>query len=174
MIELLAARMAISLKRSVPDHPTSVEVFKFAISMMLNLLFVVVATLVISLFTGHTGEAAVILISFAVLRQLTGGMHLKSNLQCAVFSTLIFTGISMLSVSSTWTIAATITAIMIISFLAPVGIERQSRIPVKYFPYMKLAALLLVASNFLILSPALALSFLAQSVTLVLGKVVKS
>ncbi|MNC48119.1 hypothetical protein D3C75_972150 [compost metagenome] len=80
----------------------------------------------------------------------------------------------MLSVSSTWTIAATITAIMIISFLAPVGIERQSRIPVKYFPYMKLAALLLVASNFLILSPALALSFLAQSVTLVLGKVVKS
>ncbi|WP_019909609.1 accessory gene regulator B family protein [Paenibacillus sp. HW567] len=174
MIELLAAKMAFSLKRSVPDHPSSVEVFKFAIAMMLNVIFIVLATLGISLFTGHTGEAAAILISFALLRQLTGGIHLKSNLQCTVVSTLTFTGISLLVLPELWTVLATTAALLAILLLAPVGIDQQSRIPPKYFPYMKLAALLLVASNYFILSPVLALSFLAQSVTLVLGKVVRS
>ncbi|OKP84162.1 accessory regulator AgrB [Paenibacillus sp. P3E] len=174
MIEMLAARIAGSLKRSVPDHPSSVEVFTFAISMMLNLFFIVAATLGISLHTGRTGEIATILISFALLRQLTGGLHLKSNLQCVVVSTILFTGISLIAVGQMWIITATMAAVLIIFFIAPVGISQQSTIPSKYYPYMKLAAMLLVASNFLFLSPALALSFLAQSITLVLGKVVRS
>ncbi|WP_379161833.1 accessory gene regulator ArgB-like protein [Paenibacillus sp. sgz5001063] len=174
MIEMLAARMAVTLKRSVPDHPSSVEVFTFAISMMLNLLFIVAATLGISLYNGRTVDVVITLISFAILRQLTGGMHLRSNLRCAIASTLLFTGISLLSLGQFWIITATAAAIIIICIFAPVGISQQSTIPSKYYPYMKLAAIVLVAFNFLILSPALAFSFLAQSITLVLGKVVRS
>ncbi|MNI21834.1 putative regulator protein [compost metagenome] len=174
MIEHLAARMALSIKRSVPDHPTSTAVFQFAISMLLNLLFVVITTFGISLVTGHTSEAAAVLISFALLRQLTGGMHLKTNLQCGVCSTLVFTIISVADLSTVLTVAATLTAMLIVFLLAPVGIDKQSRIPAKYYPYMKLAALLLIASNLLVLSPVLSLSFLAQSITLILGKVVRT
>lgn len=173
MIEQLATRMAVSIKRSVPNHPSSVEIFKFAISIMLNLLIVVVATMGISLITGRPGEAASILISFALLRQLTGGMHLKSNLLCAVFSATTFTVISLINMDEVYILAVTLVAAFIVLFLAPVGIEKQSRISSKYYPYMKLAALMLIASNVLILSPALSLSFLAQSITLVLGKVVR-
>ncbi|MGN7761566.1 accessory gene regulator B family protein [Paenibacillus sp. 22594] len=107
---------------------------------------------------------ATILILFALLGQLTGGMHLKSNMQCAVASTILFTGISLHAMGQMWTISATMAAILIIFFIAPS----------KYYPYMKLAAILLDASNFLLLSPALAFSFLAQSITLVLGKGVRS
>ncbi|ASA23177.1 accessory gene regulator ArgB-like protein [Paenibacillus donghaensis] len=174
MIEQLAFKMAVSLKRSVPDHPTSVEVFKFAISMMLNLMFVVIATFALSFITGHTSEAAIVLLSFALLRQLTGGMHLKTNLQCVLVSTGVFTVITLLDLSQRVTITATLIAFVIVFFLAPVGIAQQSRIPAKYYPYMKLAALVLVASNFFILSIALSISFLVQSFTLVLGRVMKS
>ena len=174
MIEQLAFKMAVSLKRSVPGHPTSVEVFKFAISMILNLMFVVIATLALSFITGYTSKAAVVLLSFALLRQLTGGMHLKTNLQCVLVSTGIFTVITLIDFSNRITIAATLISFAIVFFLAPVGIAQQSRIPAKYYPYMKLIALVLIVSNLFFLSTALSLSFLVQSFTLVLGRMIKS
>lgn len=173
MIEQLALRMAVSLKKTVPNHPSSVEIFKFAISMLLNIVSIVTATLCLSLITGRTKEIAVILIAFAVMRQLTGGMHLKTNMRCVVYSTVIFTTISLLDIGKGLTITATVIAFGLVLLIAPVGIQRQSRIDPKYYPYMKLVALVLIASNLLLLSPPLSLSLLVQGITLFLGREVK-
>ncbi|MBW4081855.1 accessory gene regulator ArgB-like protein [Paenibacillus sp. S150] len=173
MIENLALKMAVSLKKSVPNHPSSVEIFKFAIALLLNVAFIVAATLGISLISGRTREAAVILLSFAVLRQLTGGVHLKTNMQCVIYSTVIFTTISLIDLGKGVTIAATILAFGLVLILAPVGIDKQSRIPAAYYPFMKLAALLLIASNAFFLSQPASLSMLIQGITLILGREVE-
>ncbi len=173
MIENLALKMAVFLKRSVPNHPSSVEIFEFAIALLLNVIFIVAATLGISLITGRTREIIIILLSFAVLRQLSGGMHLKTNMQCVFYSTVIFTTISLIDLSKGVTIAATILAFGLVLILAPVGIDKQSRIPAKYYPYMKMAALLLIASNFFFMSQAGSLSMLVQGITLILGREVE-
>jgi accessory gene regulator B len=166
--------MAVSLKRTVPNHPSSVEIFKFAISLLLNIVFIVTATLVISLFTGRTREAVIIMLAFAAMRQLTGGMHLKTNMRCVIYSTVIFTVISLLDLGKGITIAATILAFGLVFFIAPVGIAQQSRIPEKYYPYMKLAALMIIASNLFFLSSVLSLSLVVQGITLFLGREVES
>jgi len=170
MIDQLAFKMAVSLKRSVPNHPSSVEIFKFSIALLLNMLFIILASTGISLLTGHTYELLIGFISFAILRQLTGGLHLKSNLGCVICSTIILSVISLMNYGESLTIAITIIAFGLVCFFAPAGIGSQSRIPEKYYPYMKLAALLMIASNLLILSPVISLSFLVQGVTLILGR----
>lgn len=173
MIEQLAFKMAVSLKRSIPDHPSSVEIFKFSISLLLNMTFIIVLTLAVSILTGRTEEIMIILLSFAVLRQLTGGIHLKTNMQCVLYSTIIFTVISLLEVGKGITVGASLLALGLVFLFAPRGIDKQSRIPRKFYPYMKLAALMLVAANFIILSSVLAFSFLVQAITLIFGEKVK-
>ena len=67
------------IKRQVPDHKSSVSVLKHAITIILNVLCIVVFTLLISIFTGNMKQAVIALVGFAVLRQFSGGYHLKTG-----------------------------------------------------------------------------------------------
>ena len=94
MISLLAEKIAKYIKIHIPDHPASVNVLKHSISFILNVLFVVSLSLLVSVFTQKTFEAGIILISFAMLRQVSGGIHLKSGVLCVILTTLGITIVS--------------------------------------------------------------------------------
>ncbi|MEK3718899.1 accessory gene regulator ArgB-like protein [Paenibacillus sp. FSL R7-0333] len=170
MIESLASRMATGIKHQVPEHPASFAVLKFAIAVILNVLFIVALTLAISLLTGRTNEVVQILVSFALLRQVSGGAHMKSGTACVLFTTALFTILSFIDVNSTVVLLFNGASLLIVLWLAPTGIERQTRIPRNHWPKLKFIAVLLVAANFAIGSPVIAASFLAQSVSLIISR----
>ncbi|KJD42547.1 accessory gene regulator ArgB-like protein [Paenibacillus terrae] len=167
MIEPLALRMAQHIKSVVPDHPASVAVLQHALAVLLNMVFITGLTLVISVFTGHTREVVTIMAAFAFLRQMTGGLHLKSGMGCVAVSTLLFTGLSFIVLDHKWTMIATIMSMLLILLFAPAGIENQTRIPPKYFPLLKVLALCVVGLNFYFSDPVTAVSFLSQTILLI-------
>ncbi len=79
MIETMAERIAHYIKASTPDHQATVPVLKYALAVLLNMVFILVFTLGIATITGKVVEAAILLGTFALLRQLTGGVHLKTD-----------------------------------------------------------------------------------------------
>ncbi|MEC0234099.1 accessory gene regulator B family protein [Paenibacillus kribbensis] len=167
MIEPLALRMAQHIKMVVPDHPASVPVLKHALAVILNVVFITGLTLVISIFTGRMREVLTIMAAFAFLRQMTGGIHLKSGMGCVAVSTLLFTGLSFIKLNYNWTIGATLVSMSLIFIFAPAGIERQTRIPPRYFPLLKAIAFITVSLNLWIAYPFIAISFFVQSLTLI-------
>lgn len=170
MLESMSGKLALTIKNIVPEHPASYAVLKFAISVVLNVVFIIALTLVVSLLTGRTSEALQILISFALLRQVSGGAHLRSGTACILFTATLFTVLSFVEVSPLYVMLMNAASLLVVLWLAPIGIERQTRIPKRHWHKLKIVALLLVASNFVVGSPVIAASFLAQSLSLIIAR----
>ncbi|ASA20894.1 accessory gene regulator ArgB-like protein [Paenibacillus donghaensis] len=167
MIEKWSACTAQAIKRIVPHHPASEAVLKYALEGVYNALLIIVGTLLISAFTGRTAEAVTILISFALLRQISGGKHLKSGVGCVIFTTAAFTLLSWIRPDMGLTQILNVISLLLVSKYAPSRIEQQSRIPRAYYPVLKIMAALLIGINFVVASPVIAVSFFAQALTLI-------
>lgn len=167
LIDALSLHIAKHIKSVVPDHPASVPVLKHALAVILNLVFIISLTIIISIFTGNVIEAVTVMAAFAFLRQLTGGIHLKSGMGCVAVSTLLFTGLSFIKLDYNWTIGVTLVSMLLIFVFAPAGIERQTRIPPRYFPLLRSGALIVVSFNLWIANPFIAISFFVQSLSLI-------
>jgi len=174
MINTLAGKLAMGIKKIVPESPQSVEVLRYAISFILNAFFIIGASLLISLFTGKVIEVTIILIGYALLRQVSGGVHLKSGTLCIVISTAGATALSFVSFDRNTLILVTVVSLLLALVYAPSRIDKQTRIPAKYYPVLKLLSLLIISSSFVIHSAALASAFLLQTLTLVRRKEVQS
>ncbi|AZK47292.1 accessory gene regulator ArgB-like protein [Paenibacillus lentus] len=167
MINLMADKIAVEIKRTAPDHPASVAVLRYSIALLLNAVLIISITLLLSVFTGRTQEIMILLVSFAILRQVSGGIHLNSGMKCVISTAALFTLLSLIELSSSYVMIINGIAALLCLIFAPSRIEKQTRISVKYYPLLKLASVLIVCSNFLIMSPVLSLSFFAQSMLLI-------
>jgi accessory gene regulator B len=92
---------------------------------------------------------------------------LKSGMKCVLFSTSAMTLISLSSFNYKITFSMGIASLFLVGIFAPSNIKKQSRrIPEKDYPRLKLYSLIIVGSNLVIGSPAVASAFLIQSITL--------
>jgi len=167
VIYYLSSRTAAAIKRQVPQHTASQEVLRYSLSMILNVLFIVCLTFGVSLWTGNTREAVEILISFAILRQLTGGIHLKSGDACVLVTSGLFTVLSFFHLSGWPLVVMGVISLALILRYAPTGIEKQSRIPRRHYPKLKAAAALLIIISLFLGSAPVAISFFVQATTLI-------
>jgi accessory gene regulator B len=167
MIGILSYKIAAAIKAKVPEHPASIEVLKYSISAILNIIFIVILSLLVSILLGKVTAALTVLIAFALLRQLSGGVHLKSGILCVLVTTALVTVLSFASMSDNLTYGTTFAAVIIAFLYAPSRIEQQTRIKPKYFPLLKWLSVILIATNFLIVSPVIAATFLFQTLTLI-------
>lgn len=167
MIENIAYRLAVGLKNRVPNHPTSINVFRFTFAALINAFSIIILTLGISFFTGKTVEAIVILTSFAVLRGVSGGIHLKSGDKCVVVTTTLFTVISLIDLTKTVVVLLNGISVVLAYLYAPSRIEKQSRIDPKHYPKLKYVSILIIATNFLVMSSVLAVTMFVQCVLLI-------
>ncbi|WP_235775636.1 MULTISPECIES: accessory gene regulator ArgB-like protein [Paenibacillus] len=167
VIEQLSAYTAAAIKRAVPDHPASEAVLKYALEGIYNALFIITLSLIISAITGRVGEAATLLLAFAVLRQITGGIHLKSGTLCVLVSTATVTLLSFVPVSTPLFFFGQTVSLLLILLFAPSRIERQSRFPKSLYPLLKGMGLLLILANLWIHSSMIAAAFFVQSLTLI-------
>ena len=168
MINRLAQLIAVRIKLVVPDHPASVNVLRYSISFFLNALFIIIISLILALGTHRIPETAIVLTAFAVLRQVSGGAHLKSGTLCVIVSTTLITVLSFMSfLNNSYIFWINVTSLLLVSLFSPSRIDHQTRIQVRYYPLLKCLSILIVCSNFLIGSSVLASTFLAQSITLI-------
>jgi len=167
MIEAMAGALAARVKRVVPEHPASEAVMKYSLTLIINGTSIIGLSLLISLVTGRFYEALTVLIAFALLRQMSGGIHLKSGTVCMVVSTVGVTLLSYASFSTEYVYGFTAVAALLALIYAPSRIEKQSRINPKYYPLLRVYSVLLISINFLIGSPVIAASFFLQGLTLI-------
>ncbi|GIO57949.1 accessory gene regulator B family protein [Paenibacillus cineris] len=173
IIEAVSLRIAEGIKRQVPEHKSSVNVLKHAISIVLNVVLIVAATLIVSLFTGNTKEAAIALVSFALLRQFSGGLHLKTGISCVLVTTALFTAISYIDLSVMYLQILNALSLLLVLIYVPCKIEKQSRIPKKYYPVLRVICAVMVLASMLIQSPTLAVTFFVQALSLIHRKEVR-
>jgi accessory gene regulator B len=169
MIDNMAHRIAVSIKKNVPDHPTSIAVMQHSLSFILNTAFIISLSLIISFFTNKIGETAMALIAYAMLRQVSGGAHLKSGVLCVVVSTPMIVAISLMSYNSNLVLIINVLAVVLTLLLAP-KIHRRTRIKPEYYPLLKILSVLIISTNFFFESPVLASAFIIQSLTLIPGR----
>jgi accessory gene regulator B len=163
----IAYKIAISLKKRAPNHHGSVEVLQFAVEALLNTCSTIILALGISLFTGKLAATGLALISFALLRMLSGGFHLKNGWSCTLVSAITANLVSFGHYSFTTITLMTGISIILAAVFAPSRIEEQTRIPVKYFPVLKVLSMVLISSNLFIGSSVIATAFLIQSLLLI-------
>ncbi|PWW37425.1 MULTISPECIES: accessory gene regulator ArgB-like protein [Paenibacillus] len=167
MIEMISYRLAKGLKDNIPHHPASMDVFRFSIAAIINALSIIIFTLLISLWTDKINEATIVLIAFAILRQVSGGIHLNSGDKCVLVTTLLFTAITFTGYLKDYTMIMTVLSMILALIYAPSRIENQSRIDPKHYPFLKLLSIIIIATNLLIDSSVLAATFFVQCLTLI-------
>lgn len=166
MIEAIALRWAQWMKDTVPEHPTSIAVIKFALQLLIGAALTLAFAIILSLFTGKTAETLLVLLSFGMLRAVSGGFHFKSALACVITTVLASNILAYSTFEYTTILILNGTSVLLALLFAPSRIERQTRIPKKYYPMLKVISLLIISTNFIIMSPILASTFSLQAITL--------
>jgi accessory gene regulator B len=166
MIDKMANQIAVAIKKNVPDHPTSIAVMKHSLSFVLNTVFIISLSLLIALFTNRISEAALALLTYAILRQVSGGAHLKSGMLCVVVSTLMITVISLMSFNAEIVLILNVITVILALVLSP-KIHRRTRIKLQYYPLLKMISVLIICTNFYFESPVLATAFFIQTLSLI-------
>ncbi|XEC96010.1 accessory gene regulator B family protein [Paenibacillus tarimensis] len=167
MLKTLSKGIAARIKESAPDHPASAAVLQYSISFILNAVVIIVLSILISLFTGRTTDVLIALFIFALLRQISGGFHLKSGTACVVVSVAAANILPFIQLNNTGVLVSTIISMILVIFFAPSRIEKQTKIPKSWYPMLKMIALIIVGSNLLIKSDIIACTVLLQSITLI-------
>lgn len=169
MIEFAAEKLAWAIKRANRDETASVEVLRYALIVLMNTLGTLILSLSIGIMTEAFGATCLSLASFALLRSVSGGYHLKSADLCVAVSSAMMSSFPHIPLSDKWTYTLTFASLMIVWLLAPQDIEDKSRIPAKYSPLLKWLSCMLVSANLLLASSVVALSFFAQAVSLIMS-----
>ncbi|KAF6614361.1 accessory gene regulator B family protein [Paenibacillus sp. EKM102P] len=170
-LDTIALNIATHIKTVVPDHPSSIDVLKHGISVAINTVSIILLTIGISFFTDRMQEALLAMVSFSMLRQIVGGIHLKSNIVCIVVSTVLLTALSFASFNYNWVVITSIISIVLILVYAPSRVEGKTRISKQHYPLLKFMGVAIVALNLWLAFPVVAASFFVQSLTLIEGGV---
>lgn len=165
-VERFSEELALSI-HSHAKNSSSVAVLKFALINMINLLIVMVMVLIICIITGDLVSGLIAFFAFPILRYFSGGLHFKSAYVCNVVSALMILSAVYIPVSfrsvGIWMSAASIILLLI---YAPSGVKR-SRLDPKYYPVLKVIAVLIVGTSLILQSALLAKIFFLQSLTLI-------
>ena len=160
MIENLSGYFAKRLNGFTQNKEISVDHVRYIIALQLHVLIIFIGVILIALFTGKVGEAIIAFISLGILRRYSGGFHLKTLEGCAIFTILLITIVTLSNVNE-------IMSVNLLALIIVLIFSKKSK-------QLIFISLLLISTNFFIYSEVIALSFLAQSLTLISFKEVRT
>ncbi len=167
MIEGLADKMAVTIKRMNPEDTSSLAVLKFGLTIFLETASIVILSLLIGWMTGKLSETGVVLLATLALRSVSGGFHFKTFAVCTAVSTFTIAVIPHILVFNSLTMGLTLASLVLVVWFAPSYVENHTRVPSKYYPLLKIISLLMVGSNLYFHSYLLALTYSVQAVSLI-------
>jgi accessory gene regulator B len=167
-VDQLSSIIAEAIKRN-STNSSSIPVLKLGISTTLNFSIMVLIVTAITLFTNDFLKGLFAVIAFCGLRYFSGGLHIKSANVCNIISAAIVL-ISVYLPTIYWYngLVFNILSVGLLLWNAPSGIKR-SKLPVKYYPVLKLIAVVIVSANFFFQSSLLATVFFIQALTTIHG-----
>lgn len=168
MVESLAERLAVRIKKANPSQTASVSVMKFALIIVINFLIPAVSSLIFGALTGKWTETLTAMGFFIALRMASGGYHFETPLPCMLASFSIIAIPPHIALTETWTQLLTAAALILTAWLAPANMKGYNTMPEKYYPLLKLASVLIVSANFLLLSGTAAIVLAVQGITLLI------
>ncbi|MBG9786901.1 accessory gene regulator ArgB-like protein [Brevibacillus laterosporus] len=166
MIEKLSHFLAVKIHAADPEKKESVEVLSYSLSITLNYLLILFFSLLIGFLTNKFAETIVAMISFIALRIFSKGYHAKTLTTCFVLTTAIIAVIPHVPIREYTSITNILNVILVLIF-APNGSFEEGTISKSRAQLLKGASVLIVASNFLMSSQVVALSFFIQSLLLI-------
>ena len=167
MVEKLAFRLAHWLKSEVPEHPYSEARLQFGFHLFLNTVLTLAAATILGLLFDNYRETMQALFAFGLLRMISGGYHFKSATVCIVVSSGVAASLPFVELSALSITILNLSNVVLAMIFAPSRIEEQTRIPSRYFPALKIASTVMVASNFLFQSQLLAITWFIQAISLI-------
>lgn len=164
MLEKLSNYIATEIKNADPHGPGTVEVLEYELSNRINVVAILLLTILWGWLLGHLGESLIAMLSFAIARKFSGGVHLKSLTLCAIVSSSLFAVIPTISLNQIQFIILNI--VTFISFLcyAPRDFDELNAQVNRH--KTKIYALLSFLLGLLFLSPLVTLSFFIQALTI--------
>ncbi|WP_313639791.1 accessory gene regulator B family protein [Paenibacillus sp.] len=164
----LAFRIVSAIKKTNPEQTHSIEVMQYALSIILNTLFIITVSLLIGGFTGQLMGTLIALLSFGLLRMCSGGAHLKTARACNITSIFICSLIPHLtSLSHSYLIWINLFSLISMVLFAP-NPDRNAQLSKDWYLGLKLLSIMLVLSNFWINSSVIGLAFFIQSLTVII------
>lgn len=151
-IEVLAHKVAVTLKRWNPDITAHVEDIRYGAAYFINYYSVIIVSLIIGLFSGEFLWTGVSLVAFGILRKYTGGYHFKSLTGCAIVTIVLLSLIPHLRINTLWVQSLNIISILLIVLFVESKTNR----------YM---GAMLIMTNVLFASPTISLAFFVQALT---------
>lgn len=167
MIETLAEKISTYLKDQNEEETTSIAIMKYSLIIIINVLVTIIFSFTIGAITGKLLETSVTFAIASILRFISGGFHFKSATNCIVVSTILISCIPHIAISKEISFYFTLLGLILFIIYAPSNITGHTRIPEKYFPYLKLVSVVFVGCNLIIQNQIFALIFLLQGISLI-------
>ncbi|WP_081823923.1 accessory gene regulator B family protein [Paenibacillus sp. UNC451MF] len=137
---------------------------KYSLILLINTSLSIVISMIICLATGHLLQCLVGIFAYMLIRFVTGGLHMSSSLSCCLLSIIIFNSIAITNFNyNSLFIFLDIVSICTFYITAPNNIQDISKINPKYYPILRILAILIVSSNFYFQSTILTAAFFIQA-----------
>lgn len=160
-------RISSAIKQANPEETCSIEIMQYSLNIILNTLFIVVSSALFGWLLGNEAATLLFFAGFSVLRVCSGGFHLRTAAACNIVTTLLCVLTPyFIEVSGRSLLLVNLFSLMIMCFFAP-NPDKNARIPNRWYPYLKVVSVVLVAANFFTTSSVLGLAFLVQSLTVI-------
>ncbi|SFL24888.1 accessory gene regulator B [Paenibacillus sp. 1_12] len=163
IIDQSAEFLAKSIRKNYSEAGSETAL-KYALSLIINTFISITISLLFCLITGHFIQCVLGIAAFILIRSITGGMHASSSMSCCIISILIFNTIAFVTFDySLYSAVLDAAAIVVFLITTPNNIQNMSSLDPKYYPILKLIAVLMVSSNFIIQSTMLTAAFCIQA-----------
>lgn len=163
----LAHHISVRIKEANPEETASVEIMQYALAIIFNSLIIFAGTALTGWLLGHFKDTMLFLISFSLLRFLSGGFHLKTAAACNLATILLCTmAPTFIHIPNQWVWIPTAISLLIMLVLAP-NPDHNAQVPRHLFPLLKILAMALVILNFFMNSAVIGLAFVLQSLTII-------
>lgn len=166
IVETLAESLATKIEQVNPGQTASVPVMKFALIILINFTIPVVASMAFGAFTGKWFETLIAMSYFVVMRMISGGYHFESPIPCMLMTFAIIAIPPHVEMSEKSTLILTSFSLVLVILLSPSNMKGYNTISEKYYPLLKVFSVLIVSSNFILLSGAAAIVLAVQGITL--------
>ncbi|AGR47482.1 accessory gene regulator B protein [Brevibacillus phage Abouo] len=165
MVEKVSKKLATLIYEANPQ--SSVPVLNYSISVTLNFLAIMIFTILIGYFFDRLSETMTALFSFVLLRAFSGGYHLKSLDGCVVATVAIIAIIPYIPMFTLTTVALNVISAILVLLLAPNNVFDEVKVPKEKYLFLRSISFIIVCTNFVFMSPVIALSFFVQSLLLI-------
>jgi accessory gene regulator B len=163
----IANKMAVKIKQLNPQQTHSVELMQYALTILLNTLFVIICSLLIGAILHTFLQTFLVLATLMITRFFSGGQHFKSAWACNIFSIFLCVAIPLIpQLSDKVLLVSSIISFIIMLFLAPKP-DKNSNLPKRLHPFFKMVSIAIALLPFFADSQILGLAIFTQSISLI-------